>query len=739
MSIPLKLNQESNISNYNLNINEKITSNDNSPEEKNKFHHNHDIKNQLTKEIYFFKNDILKEINEMIEKLIVRFASNFKEINEKFSKNEKKFEEIDKKFSELFEKNENYDKYEERINDLFNYKTNNEKEMKSHKFIFNTIKRDIKDGFQEYDFILKKFRTSHEIVGENRKFQTYPELIRFLFQNFNELSNFQKKNILDFKGYKSKLDSTISTFKQQINVITDAMKNFTMSNVKNCEERIKGILSNYDDRIIEIRSETNVNSENLKKEYEKIFSEAINGIKNELDNKIKNDIIYFNESLKNTKKQLEEKISKYKNDFISLKKDFEIVKTNEDKFIKTIKEQITNLQNNDKKINNNITNNINNKNNKSNNKKNNKNNNKIINDNSNNNDNKNNNSNNNIINSETKENFMKEEKSKSQRTYLNSSKHFKKISNFIENIKNINNTKNDSKKNSFFNLSNNNLKNLNDKKQEIKEEEIEKVQFEVFHSNDRYNLGKSKNEHSGEENEKKIASLKNGLFKKENFNNTIYRIKKIIKHNNQNNNSSDIKDNNIENKKENNKDDLTFRSTKNLFELKDKPLPKLNDIKKKENNNLSRDLKFKAIKDDKKTNTSSFFFHRNNIKNITNNRVLSTNNAKIKQDKKINADLNLDNTTPRKKFNTSEESKNNLKMSIYDLTYIPYKDYDRNKILQEESKKAAKIQSENNIFKKNVNNNKKEYDYINSRGEISNVIEMPPPKDVIYKSIYPIE
>jgi hypothetical protein len=113
----------------------------------------------------------------------------------------------------------------------------------------------------------RKFKATQEIVGENRKFQTYPELIRFLFQNFNEISNFQKKNIVDFKGYKSKLDSTISTFKQQINVVTDAMKNFTIKSVKNSEERIKGIMSNYDDRIVEIRSEASVNSENLKKEY----------------------------------------------------------------------------------------------------------------------------------------------------------------------------------------------------------------------------------------------------------------------------------------------------------------------------------------------------------------------------------------------------------------------------------------------------------------------------------------
>ena len=79
-------------------------------------------------------------------------------------------------------------------------------------------------------------------------------------------------------------------------------------------------------------------------------------------------------------------------------------------------------------------------------------------------------------------------------------------------------------------------------------------------------------------------------------------------------------------------------------------------------------------------------------------------------------------------------------MSIYDVTFKPYKDYDRNKFLEEENKKSSKNLIVNNDDKKNVNiNNKKEYEYINSKGELSNIIEIPPPKNVIYKSIFQID
>ena len=756
MSIPFEVRQESNISNYNLNINNKLTSNNNNPQEINKFYQIDDIRNHIVKEIYFFKDDILKEMNEINGKLIIKFADTFKEINQNFSKNEKKFEDMNNKIDEVKKKYEIYDKYEERINELYKYKLNNEKEMNSHKFILNAIKNEIKEGFQEYDYILKKFRSTQEIVGEKKKFQTYPELIRFLFQNMNESNNFQKKNNLDFRGYKEKLDATISTFRQQINVITDAMRTFTINSIKDSEERIKGVLKNYDERIVGIRCESNVNAEHIKKECEKLFNENIKAIKDEFYNKIKIDFININELFQNSKNQLEEEISEYKNDFISLKNDFQIIKSNEDKFIEKINEQVHPIQNENNKKN---TTNDNN-NNKNNNINNNKNNNNITDDNVNNNknnikinnnytniknyisNNKNNNSNNNnIINSETKENFIKEEKSETERNYLNSNKPLNNISHFIESFHNLSKTiKNKTKKNSFFNFSNNNLKSINiNKNKEIKEEENGKEQIDIIKSNDRYNLVKSKNEHS-RENAKKIASLKNSFFKKENINNninnTIYRIRKINKRNSTKDTKKyffDIKDNNI-------KVDLTSKSTKNLFDLKDKPFPILNDSKKGETKNKSRDLKFSArIKEEKKNNTS-FYFHRNSIKSMT-KRIMSTKNRIIQNNiDKDNHSLNLNNTFPRKKCNSMDELRLNRKINIYDVTYIPYKDYDRNKILEEEKKKSSKNLEENNIYKKIVNNNnKKGYNYINSKGEISNVIEMPPPKDVIYKSIYKID
>ena len=670
MSIPLLVNQESNLSEHNLNINKKIKSNSEIPIEKNKNIHISDINSQIAKEIYFFKDDILKEFNTIIDKLIIRFVDNFKIINEKFAKNEEKFDLVNKRIDEITEKNAFYDKYEEKINDLFKYKRDNEKEMKSHNFFFNCIKNQIRDGFKEYDLILNKFKSTQEIVGEKKKFRTYPELIRFIYQNLPDIKSLQEKSNLDFKGYKSKLDSTISSFKQQINALTEAMKNFTISSVRNSEERTKGIMNNFDERIVEIRSDNIKNLEILKKEYEKLFSEAADKIKEQLNKKLDNDILIFNDSLNSAQKQFEEKLFEYKNKF-------DIFKANEDNIIEIIKEQISYLQNN---LNNyNI-----------------------------------------ILNQETIEN--KNEKSKTQRNSLRSSQLINNINNIVKNFNNNININNSlgNKKNHIFNLS-----NIKQKSNEIREKEDEKKRVEISHN--RYNSEKSE-EQITEKNRKKIISLKNSLF---NENNTVYKIKKIVKQKSLNNYSSNIKDNN-------NTNDIKINNIKSLDESKDKSLPKLIDIKKGETINASSDIKVKTYRKDQGNNTSAIF-KRNKTRKLS-QRILSSNNIKKEEDQKNNSNLNVDISNIRKKFVTKDESKLNRQMSIYDVTFKPYKDYDRNKFLEEENKKSSKNLIVNNDDKKNVNiNNKKEYEYINSKGELSNIIEIPPPKNVIYKSIFQID
>lgn len=674
MSIPLLFNLEPNSSEHNLSLSKKSTSNPENVGEKNKHKYIIDINNHITRQVYFFKDEILKEVNEMIDKLIIKVTSNFNEIDEKVSKNDEKFNLINERIDKILETIVKYEPYGDKIHELFEYKIKNEKDMLSHLVKFNDIKNEMRDMFNEYEGIIKKYKpseVSEEIVGERRKFKTYPELMKYLYQNISQFNTYKEKSNLDFKGYKSKLDSTIFSFKNQINTIIDSMKNFTTTNIKESEGRIKGIINLFDERIVEIRSETNKYTLDIKKENENFLNEAVEKMKEEINKQIDTEFLSFNDLLKKTQKKFEENISECNKKFSELKNDFAKYKLNEDKkyeivkMVKANKENILNKEN--------IS-----------------------------------------VRNDTRRNMTQREFFKPLQNLNNNESHLEK-----------------NKRNSIFNVSNA-IKEINNETKIKKEEKI----FENSKDNSEIKSSESK---SFSIIKKKMSNPDIKYFYR------INRISQTSKMKKQNNFSEIIKDNN-------NKEEKIYKSLKSLNELKDKDFPKIEEIKQDDNINQSDSSKkfiLKLNRSEKKNKTSSFFTDKSKVKRNS-KRILSTINIRKKKiilKENDNSQTNLEiNNYIEKQSLTKREPIINQKLSTYDVTFIPYKNYDRNKILKmEESKNSFNNLNENimnNINGRKIStakNKKVEYSYINSKGEISNIIEIPPPENAIFKSIFAIE
>ena len=147
MSVPLLFTLESSNSENNANLNKKLNTNSENYEEKNKYKYMKDINNHVTKQIYLFKDEILKDINEIIEKLFIKISSNFKVINEELSKNSEKFNFVNERIDKIKEKIIKYEPYEEKIKELFANEIKNEKNMSSHLVKFDDIKNEIRQTF----------------------------------------------------------------------------------------------------------------------------------------------------------------------------------------------------------------------------------------------------------------------------------------------------------------------------------------------------------------------------------------------------------------------------------------------------------------------------------------------------------------------------------------------------------------------------------------------------------------
>ena len=581
-----------------------------------------------------------------------------------------KFRLINEKIDEIVEQIAKYESYGERINELLEYKINNEKEMLSHSLKFSEIKIEMKENFDEYEGIIKKYKSkevNEEIVGDRRKFKTYPELMRYLYQNISQFNAYKEKSNLDFKGYKSKLDSTISSFKNQINSIIDSMKNFTRNNIKESEDRIKGIISLFDERIVEIRSEINKNNTDIKKENENFLNETTTKVKEEIYKKMDIGLLSFNDLLKQTQNKFEENISECNKKFCKIKEEFDKYKLNEEKKFEMVKMMKIHKEN--------------------------------------------------ILNKQYINNRTYTRRNMAQRDNYKPNQYINNNESQIDKIK----------KNFVFN-------SPNTVKETTGETKIKKEEKNIENSNDNMN---NKSQET-----KNIPSIMKKMNNQDI--NTLFRIKKISQTWKMKNHPELIKDNN-------NNEEKINKSMKNFNELKNKDLPKIDETKNNESFKKPERAKKSILKirNDKKNETSSFFFDNNGSRKIS-KRVSSTINFRkekiiIKQNfnSQNNIDINIKNE--QKSF-TKNEPIINQKLNNYDVTFKPYKDYDRNKILKmEESKNSPKNLNENNLsdlFARKIStakHKKREYSYINSKGEISNIIEMPPPEDAIHKSIFQIE
>ena len=192
------------------------------------------------------------------------------------------------------------------------YKIRIEESLLEQSIKLDNIKQEIKIHFNKYDKFLKKHMLPDGIVGENCQFKTYQEMMRFILDNISDFKSFKEKINIDSKNYKLKLESMMQSFQNKIDNTTRVMTQFTNKNIKQCEERIKGLINIYDTKLVNLRVENNDDFKKLNTETEKLKEELekISEIKKEINDKINIDITntnnFLKENLEEFRKELDE-------------------------------------------------------------------------------------------------------------------------------------------------------------------------------------------------------------------------------------------------------------------------------------------------------------------------------------------------------------------------------------------------------------------------------------------------
>ena len=244
----------------------------------------------MKNDILMFKNETLKDFKEAQRKVSEKYKILDFEIKEKLESFEQRIITYENKIIELSNLINTDKTIRDKVDALMEFKEKTDDAILTEKIRLDNIRNDLNSNVDRIDKILKDSVIYPGIIGGISRFKTFHELIDYVLTQCSQNLTFREKSILDFKGYKTKLENTIASFNTQTTSLLNSTSEYTKSCVKELEEKIKSIFNVYDDRLQDSRLE-NANyavgleraTEALKKELQQLYV-----IKKELYEKVDN-------------------------------------------------------------------------------------------------------------------------------------------------------------------------------------------------------------------------------------------------------------------------------------------------------------------------------------------------------------------------------------------------------------------------------------------------------------------
>ena len=285
--------------------------------------------NGLSKEIYYFKNEILKELNTLEQRINKKISSS-NSLNNARNQNdyEDKKQYILEKIETINKKLYTYDSLKEKVDNLI---TLNKKNI-------DDIRQEIKYNFKKYDNIIKNNMIDDGLVGDQCQFKTYQQMIVYILNNISKMNDYKEQNNKDFISYKNKIDSLMSSFKTQMNDCILSMTQFSTTknkNIEDSENRIKQLIDSCDERIVELKMDNN----NYKNEFNDKYSQLLKDYST-IKNKIDTDFLNIKNIFEKNKNEFEKKLKELHSQLLKVNENIEKIKENidiESKLNKTIK------------------------------------------------------------------------------------------------------------------------------------------------------------------------------------------------------------------------------------------------------------------------------------------------------------------------------------------------------------------------------------------------------------------
>ena len=318
----LQKNNEKFSDNIDMLKNIESTSNEN-----NKVVSSTDNKNikPIQDELIYFKNDILKDIKNIENKLTQKYSVQNNGFENRLGEIERKTNDLIKKYLIVNEAISSENIIKEKIKFLESFQIKTEDALLTLDYKIKNINKELNNTIIKYDKIFLDTVIYPTVIGKQSQFKTFHELIDYLLLHVNRLLHFREKEILENKENKNKLNTNIENLNKKVNYFMNYSSEYTNKCIKNTEESAFNKIDDINKQIININIDFDKKLMVFERKINDLTYDMVNKIKDYLNDyykKIIKDIININDNMKIIKSQYEQ----YTNNYDLMKNEVERIK-----------------------------------------------------------------------------------------------------------------------------------------------------------------------------------------------------------------------------------------------------------------------------------------------------------------------------------------------------------------------------------------------------------------------------
>ena len=215
------------------------------------------------KDLYIFKDEILKEMKKIEININDKLSKKENELQAKIDSINNILKELNLKNVELNERISKYDLIWEKFDSFEKIKNKLLDNLLINELKIKSVEKDMSDSIFEINNILKFSVLYKGVIGTGCKYKNFHDLIDFLLNQISLLANYKEKSSMDINSYKKKLDGIINGFRLQLENIQNNFVKIVSDNFKSCNNKITKIVNDTKDEMEEFRNILSKNYDEL--------------------------------------------------------------------------------------------------------------------------------------------------------------------------------------------------------------------------------------------------------------------------------------------------------------------------------------------------------------------------------------------------------------------------------------------------------------------------------------------